>query len=75
MRCDWRAELRRGIASETKTHLAACDVVAQFRSAGRLTLHRGRAWTFMPADLAGQNAPQHRTFSKILGSGDRPYIK
>ena len=35
-------------------------------------LHRdlNRAWTFMPADLAGENAPRHRTFSKILGSGD-----
>jgi len=51
------------------------EVVARFRSPGRLTLHRGRAWTFMPADLAGQNAPRRRTFSKILGSGDRPYIK
>ena len=31
--------------------------------------------TFMPADLAGQNALRHRTFSKILGDGDWPYIK
>ena len=31
--------------------------------------NRGRAWTFMPADLAGQNAPRHRTFSNILGGG------
>ena len=38
----------------------------------RLALHRGRAWTFTPADLAGQDAPRHRTFSRILGSGDRP---
>eukprot|EP00964_Phaeocystis_antarctica_P060579 scaffold36121_cov36-Phaeocystis_antarctica.AAC.1 len=27
------------------------------------------------ADLAGQNAPRHRTFSEILGGGDRPYIR
>ena len=29
----------------------------------------------VPADLAGQNAPRHLTFSKILGGGDRLYVK
>ena len=29
----------------------------------------------MPADLAGQDAPRKRTFSRIQGYGDRPYIK
>eukprot|EP00964_Phaeocystis_antarctica_P008029 scaffold4315_cov60-Phaeocystis_antarctica.AAC.1 len=37
--------------------------------------HRGRAWTFMPADLAGQDAQRLRICGRILGGGNRPYIK
>eukprot|EP00964_Phaeocystis_antarctica_P141912 scaffold107047_cov24-Phaeocystis_antarctica.AAC.1 len=75
-----RAEARGGIASETKPRLAAydlrdCDVAAHFGLPGRLALQRGRAWTFMPADLAGQDAPRQRTFSRTLGGGNRPYTK
>eukprot|EP00964_Phaeocystis_antarctica_P048266 scaffold27951_cov33-Phaeocystis_antarctica.AAC.1 len=51
------------------------EVVAHLGLPGRLTLHRGRAWTFMPADLAGQDAPRQRTFSRILGGGDRTFLK
>eukprot|EP00964_Phaeocystis_antarctica_P089616 scaffold57220_cov30-Phaeocystis_antarctica.AAC.1 len=29
----------------------------------------------MSADLAGQDAPRQRTFSRILGGGNRPYTK
>eukprot|EP00964_Phaeocystis_antarctica_P100577 scaffold66176_cov37-Phaeocystis_antarctica.AAC.1 len=43
------------------------EVVAHLGLPGRLTLHRGRAWTFMPADLVGQDAPRQRIFSRILG--------
>eukprot|EP00964_Phaeocystis_antarctica_P013355 scaffold7312_cov64-Phaeocystis_antarctica.AAC.4 len=53
-------------------HLETHTVVAHLGLRGRLTLHRGRAWTFMSADLAGQDARRLRICGRILGDAMPP---